>query len=261
MEDKEMSEQVYNGVETTLKNGITASSTIIQVTDSAGFPTVPSFRIRIEDELLLVTAVEGNNFTVMRGVENTTAADHDVGSTISGVLTAGALYALKREPSNSSYPLLSKAGNQSITVSFDLSGLENSSTYSFPSSGSTLCSEEQLNGHVSGIGNQVHGLGTISTQDNNTINITGGNINGTIIGNAEPTTGIFTGCYCNAVYTGSTFNTSKQVVGTRITGWSTPAGVSSRTALKDTVLATQQDVAQALAQLIKDLMTHGLISE
>lgn len=256
-----MSEQIYNGVETTLKNGITSATTVIQVTDPNGFPTVPTFRLRIEDELLQVTAVEGNNFTVMRGIEGTTAADHDIGSTISGVLTAGALYALKREPADSSYPLLSKASNQSITVSFDLSGLESSSTYTFPTSGTTLCSKEQLDEHIAGVGNQVHGLGTISTQNSNMVNVTGGNINGTVIGNTEPTTGIFTGCYSNAVYTGSTFNTSKQVVGERITGWTTPVGTSSRSVLKDTVLATQQDIAQALAQLIKDLMQHGLISE
>jgi hypothetical protein len=51
---------------------------------------------------------------------------------------------------------------------------------------------------------------------------------------------------------------ASQVVGARVTGWGDPFGASSR-ATFSTTTATANQVAQALAALITDLKTHGVI--
>lgn len=51
---------------------------------------------------------------------------------------------------------------------------------------------------------------------------------------------------------------ASQVVGARITGWGDPFGATSR-ATFSTTTATANQVAQALAALITDLKTHGII--
>lgn len=58
------------------------------------WPASGNFRLRIENELLLVTAVSGSGpytFTVTRGIESTTAASHSVGTYVAEVLTAGSI--------------------------------------------------------------------------------------------------------------------------------------------------------------------------
>jgi hypothetical protein len=85
-------EQFVNGSsQTTLSASITSSATSLTVASASGFPTVPQFRIRIEDELLLVTAVSGTTWTVQRGVEGTAAVSHTSGLSVNWVFTAGAL--------------------------------------------------------------------------------------------------------------------------------------------------------------------------
>src|SRR5690606_18598073 len=49
------------------------------------------FRILIGEELMLVTGVSGNTFTVIRGVENTTPAQHSLGDRVVHLLTKAAL--------------------------------------------------------------------------------------------------------------------------------------------------------------------------
>jgi hypothetical protein len=51
---------------------------------------------------------------------------------------------------------------------------------------------------------------------------------------------------------------ANQVVGARITGWGDPFGATSRATFSTTTATTNQ-VAQALAALITDLKTHGVI--
>ena len=64
---------------TTLYAGAGAGDLSIQVQDATHFPTKPEFRVRIGQELLLVTGVAGATWTVTRGIEGTTAADHAAG--------------------------------------------------------------------------------------------------------------------------------------------------------------------------------------
>jgi hypothetical protein len=60
------------------------------VLSATGAPAV-NFRIRVDDELMLVTGVSTNTFTVTRGIEGTSAAAHADGALVTHVLTAGSL--------------------------------------------------------------------------------------------------------------------------------------------------------------------------
>lgn len=90
-----MSEQLANDVSTTLNGAIADNDTSLVVTSATGFPTTGDFRIRIDDEIMTVTAVSGTTFTVSRASEavggSQTAASHSNGATVTHVLTAGAL--------------------------------------------------------------------------------------------------------------------------------------------------------------------------
>jgi hypothetical protein len=86
-----MSEIFVNDPSTTLNGAITSATTTLVVNAGGGFPTSGNFRIRIEDELLLVTAVTGTTWTVTRGVEGTVAVTHGNTTPVNAYLTAGAL--------------------------------------------------------------------------------------------------------------------------------------------------------------------------
>jgi hypothetical protein len=97
-----MTEQVYNGIypPPTLTASMLISDMTLSVSSSVGFPTSSSFRIKIDDEIILIGSISGNTWNVsQRGVGiseletlDTTAAFHPLGSQIWGTLTAGALY-------------------------------------------------------------------------------------------------------------------------------------------------------------------------
>ena len=84
-------EQFANNAQTTLNGAITAGATSLTVQSAAGFPSSPLFRIVIDSELMLVTAVSGTTWTVTRGIEGTTAASHSSGATVIQMVTAGAV--------------------------------------------------------------------------------------------------------------------------------------------------------------------------
>jgi hypothetical protein len=84
-------EQFANNAVTSLSGAITAAATSLSVQPASGFPTQAPFRIVIDGELMMVTAVSGTNWTVNRGIENTTAAAHADGAAVVQVLTAGAV--------------------------------------------------------------------------------------------------------------------------------------------------------------------------
>lgn len=86
-----MVERYANNSASTLAGGIDSSVTSLDVADASTFPATGQFRIRIDSELLLVTAVSSNTFTVSRGSEGTTPASHSNGAAVNGTLTAGAL--------------------------------------------------------------------------------------------------------------------------------------------------------------------------
>lgn len=92
-----MAERLTNNAIDRLAGPITSSDTVITVQSATEFPPTGTFRIRIDNELLKVTGVSGNNFTVVRGSESTTAAVHQGGSLVVHILTAEALAALISE--------------------------------------------------------------------------------------------------------------------------------------------------------------------
>ncbi len=66
--------ELYVTVSTTLAAAITATDTSITVASSTGFPTSGSFNVEIGTEIMTVTNVSGDTWTVVRGQKGTTAA-------------------------------------------------------------------------------------------------------------------------------------------------------------------------------------------
>jgi Tfp pilus assembly protein PilX len=74
--------RVGRGASTTLSSALNATQTTITIGSATGFPS-SSFRIRIDDEDMTVTAGFGTTtWTVTRGVNGTTAATHATGQTV-----------------------------------------------------------------------------------------------------------------------------------------------------------------------------------
>lgn len=93
-------EQFVNdlGAGTTLYTSLTDNSgTTVVVVNYTGIPTVPQFRIRIDTEIMLVTAISigasNSTLTVVRGAELSTAATHSSGASVYHVLTAASIQA------------------------------------------------------------------------------------------------------------------------------------------------------------------------
>lgn len=86
-----MTERFANDVATVLVGSITAGATSLVVASSSGFPSAGNFRVRIDDEILLVTGVGGTTWTVTRAAEGTAAAPHAGLAVVAHVLTAGGL--------------------------------------------------------------------------------------------------------------------------------------------------------------------------
>lgn len=82
-----MSENFANNYSTALDGAIDNSQTTFDVLSVGGAPSV-NFRIKVENELMLVTGVSSLTFTVTRGVEGTSAASHDDGTLVTHVFTA-----------------------------------------------------------------------------------------------------------------------------------------------------------------------------
>jgi Concanavalin A-like lectin/glucanases superfamily len=68
--------------EATLAAAVNAAATTITVASPVGFPGAAPFKIRIESEVLRVTTVVANTWTVVRGVDGTTAAVHAVNAQV-----------------------------------------------------------------------------------------------------------------------------------------------------------------------------------
>jgi hypothetical protein len=92
-----MAEIFTNDATDALAGDINSSATTIGVVSGTQFPATGNFRIRIDNEIMTVTAVSGLNWTVTRASESLmgqqVASSHSNGTIIYGVLTAGALIA------------------------------------------------------------------------------------------------------------------------------------------------------------------------
>lgn len=85
-------EKFQNGAAvTTLSGSITNSQTTLVVASASGFPASGNFRIRIGNEIMLVTGVSGTTFTVTRGAEGTASDAQTSGVNVNYYLTAESL--------------------------------------------------------------------------------------------------------------------------------------------------------------------------
>lgn len=84
-------EKYTNRASSALAAGIDDDDTTLTVDDATTFPTAGNFRVIIGDELMIVTAVSGDTFTVTRGAEGTTPASHDMGDSVTHIVTAASI--------------------------------------------------------------------------------------------------------------------------------------------------------------------------
>lgn len=82
-------EQLSNNAVTSVGSTMDNSQTTLVVTLATAFPTEGNFRVGLQDELMLVTGVSGTTFTVVRGIEGTTAVSHNAGTEVLHVFTEG----------------------------------------------------------------------------------------------------------------------------------------------------------------------------
>lgn len=101
-----MAEQFANDAYGYLDGDVDAIQVSVLIQDASGFPLGPEFHLRIDSEILLVTAVNGNEFTVTRGHEGTIANQHYHNSLVIQVLTAEVLENLGGGAGETLVPLL-----------------------------------------------------------------------------------------------------------------------------------------------------------
>ncbi|MBM3969998.1 MAG: hypothetical protein FJ302_09060, partial [Planctomycetes bacterium] len=118
---------------TALRANVPASTSgatgTIQVQSTAGFPAAP-FILRVEDELMRVTGVGANSFTVIRGVRNTSAVAHQGATTSGQTLAPETVYQVLtttlNEPGNlaaaptTTIAATSGLDNSAATITFDV---------------------------------------------------------------------------------------------------------------------------------------------
>ena len=93
-------EQKANLAQSSLTSTISDVAASLTVDSAASFPTSPQFRIILDDELMLVTAVAGAVFTVTRAIEGTTGVGHAGGTTVTLVETEAGQVRFQRDWSN-----------------------------------------------------------------------------------------------------------------------------------------------------------------
>ncbi len=65
-----------------LQTELKENQTVVEIEDATGFPEKANFRVRIDDEFLNVTAIDGNKWTLQRGVASTFSKTHQPGTTL-----------------------------------------------------------------------------------------------------------------------------------------------------------------------------------
>jgi hypothetical protein len=90
-------ENYTNRASSTLTASINDSVGSLAVDDASLFPSSGNFRVIVDDELMIVTAVSGSTFTVTRGAEGSTAASHDSGVVVGHIITAGSIQAIRAD--------------------------------------------------------------------------------------------------------------------------------------------------------------------
>lgn len=128
-------EKYSNAPQTTMNDsgGISSGDTSVVVTSATGFPTSGNFRILIDSEIMLVTAVSSNTFTITRAQEGTLAVSHVDGSIVTQVLTTGSLSQILSDAvtraAYSSKPTNERAGKLFIPTDGYLAEYDDGSTW------------------------------------------------------------------------------------------------------------------------------------
>lgn len=92
-----MTETFSNNAISFLVGSIGSGDLSYVINDASLFPSTGNFRVRVDQEIMLVGARTGNALSsITRGIEGTTAVGHSPGATVSHVLTAGALSAFSQ---------------------------------------------------------------------------------------------------------------------------------------------------------------------
>jgi len=90
-------ERFANDAASTLDGQIDAAVTSLDVISAADFPAEGDFRIVVDNEIMLVTGVSSNTFTVVRARENTTGVTHGDGVSVIQIITVGGLQRYVRD--------------------------------------------------------------------------------------------------------------------------------------------------------------------
>lgn len=131
-------ERYANNAGTTLLGAIDSFQTAFDVANGTPFPSTGSFRITVGGEIMIVTAVSGNNFTVTRGAEGTSTVSHNAGDPVNHTLTAGSLVALIGSGPIANLPPTNQANNGAIFLAQDLPLLFRGNGSTFQSFGPLL---------------------------------------------------------------------------------------------------------------------------
>lgn len=86
-----MPEVLINNVESELAADAMSGDATIEVLNGSPFPLVGNYRVRVNDEIMIVTSRTGSDLSVTRGAEGTTPASHTTGDRVVVVLTKGSL--------------------------------------------------------------------------------------------------------------------------------------------------------------------------
>lgn len=126
-------EKFTNSASSTLNGAINNSVTSLVITSGASFPSAGQFRILIDTEIMIVTAVSGTTYTVTRGAEGTTAASHSNAATITHIYTAGAMNQSIADDyqvgTYASLPASEKAGRVYLATDMGLKFYDNGSAW------------------------------------------------------------------------------------------------------------------------------------
>lgn len=126
-----MTVRYYSSIalQTTLTNGITASSTTIQVASTTGFPGSTPFTLALDygsanEELVDVTMVAALSLTVTRGVDGTSAGTHNPGAVVRHV-SSGRDFSDSRAHENASTGIHGLAPGSALVGTIDTQTLSN----------------------------------------------------------------------------------------------------------------------------------------
>jgi len=107
-------EKFANNATSALSGSMLPGDLSLTVNSAATFPVSGQFRILIDNEILLVTVVVGDTFTVDRAQEGTAATGHSLGTQVTSILTAGALAKLKTDAFTPDGDLSGSATSQTV---------------------------------------------------------------------------------------------------------------------------------------------------